>query len=61
MKEIDEETYHQKLQDLATKKYASLNGEQYLIRKKKTMDYLLQKGYEPELISGVLSKLKTNE
>src|SRR5215218_5988718 len=47
---IDEEDYRKTLRTLAEKKYASLKGEQYLLRKKKTMDYLLQKGYEPELV-----------
>ena len=50
MKEIDEEIYVQKLQQLAEKKYESLKGEQYLVRKKKTMDYLMQKGYESNLV-----------
>ena len=55
MKEIDEEAYHKTLQELAEKKYASLKGEQYLVRKKKTMDYLLQKGYEPALVTSVVN------
>lgn len=57
MKEIDDEEYKKVLQELAEKKYASLKGEQYLVRKKKTMDYLLQKGYEPDLITRVVNKL----
>jgi regulatory protein len=55
MKEIDEEAYRKTLQDLAEKKYESLKGEQYLVRKKKTMDYLLQKGFEPELVTSVVN------
>ena len=58
MKEIDEEQYEKKLLQLAEKKYALLKGEQYLIRQKKTMDYLLQKGYEPELISRAIKQVK---
>ena len=57
MKEIPEEDYLKTLQSLAEKKYDSLKGEQYLVRRKKTMDYLLQKGFEPELVSGVLKEL----
>jgi regulatory protein len=53
---IDDEHYKKTLQNLAAKKYASLNGEQYLIRKKKTIDYLLQKGYEPELVYKLVSR-----
>jgi len=55
MKEIDEEAYQKVLHELAEKKYESLKDEQYLVRKKKTMDYLMQKGYEPALVTGVLN------
>lgn len=54
MKEIPEEDYINTLQKLAEERYASLKGEQYLIRKKKTMDYLLHKGFEPELVRRVM-------
>lgn len=57
MKEIDEDDYLKTLARLAEKKYASLKGEQYLVRRKKTMDYLLQKGFEPELVSSALKGL----
>jgi regulatory protein len=57
MKEIDDEDYKKVLQELAEKKYESLKAEQYLIRKKKTMDYLLQKGYEADLVTRVLNEL----
>jgi regulatory protein len=57
MKEIDEEAYLETLNKLAEKKYASLKSEQYLVRKKKTIDYLLQKGFEPELINSAVGKL----
>lgn len=57
MKEINEEEYERKLELLAEKRYASLRGEQYLIRKKKTIDYLLQKGYEPELVTAAVNRL----
>ncbi|HEV7332102.1 MAG TPA: regulatory protein RecX [Flavisolibacter sp.] len=61
MKEIDEDLYQKTLRELAQKKYESLKGEQYLVRKKKTMDYLLQKGYEPELVSGVVNSFGNKE
>ncbi len=61
MKEIDDEAYQKTLQDLAGKKYESLKGEQYLLRKKKTVDYLLQKGYEPELVTTVVNSFGKNE
>ena len=57
MKEIDEDDYLKTLSTLAEKKYASLRGEQYLVRRKKTMDYLLQKGFESELVSSAVKGL----
>jgi regulatory protein len=56
LKEIDEEEYLKTLEKLAEEKYDSLKGEQYLMRKKKTMDYLLQKGFEWELVKSVIEK-----
>ena len=50
LKQIEEEDYMKTLNKLAKVKYTSLKDEQHLVRKKKTMDYLLHKGYEPELI-----------
>jgi regulatory protein len=57
MKEIDEDDYRKTLDELAEKKYALLKGEQYLVRKKKTRDYLMQKGYESDLVSGVMKEI----
>ena len=56
MKQITEEDYTKTLQKLADDKYESLKGEQYLIRKKKTMDYLLHKGFEMELVRRAVEK-----
>lgn len=50
LKQFDDDDYKQKIKQLLDDKYAELKNEQYLVRKKKTMDYLLHKGYEPELI-----------
>jgi regulatory protein len=50
LKQIPEEDYNRVLNKLAADKYALLKGEQHLTRKKKTMDFLLQRGFEPELI-----------
>jgi len=51
LKEIDEVEYQNVLNKLATEKYELLKEEQYMIRKKKTTDYLIQKGYEHEQIN----------
>ncbi|PZR29525.1 MAG: RecX family transcriptional regulator [Citrobacter freundii] len=60
MKEIKEEDYLKLLEKLAEDKYASLKGEQYFVRKKKTQDYLMQRGFEPELITRTLNELTNN-
>lgn len=54
LKQIDEEEYMKLLNKLAKEKYAALKNEQYLIRKKKTMDYLIGRGFEGELVREVL-------
>jgi regulatory protein len=61
MKEIDDEQYQKTLAGLAEKRYESLKGEHYLLRKKKTVDYLLQKGYEPELVSSVVKQFENKQ
>ena len=57
LKLIDEADYLKVLQKLATEKYAVLKDEQFLLRKKKTMDYLLGKGFEMELVRGMVEKV----
>ena len=52
---IDEEDYEKTLTRLAEEKYESLKGDQYLERKKKIIDYLIQKGYEYDLINKAVS------
>jgi regulatory protein len=56
MQQIDETEYLKVLKKLATEKYASLKQEQYLVRKKKTMDYLMQKGFEFDLVNSFIKK-----
>lgn len=58
MKQISEEDYMKLLNKLAKEKYAALKAEQYLIRKKKTMDYLITKGFETNLVVATLEKEK---
>lgn len=52
MKEIKETDYRETLQKLAEKKLESLESKESnnLILKKKLATYLIQKGYEPELV-----------
>lgn len=56
LKQIGEDDYRAVLKKLADEKYSSLKGEQYLIRKKKTIDYLIAKGYEMDLVRSVMEK-----
>lgn len=60
LKSIDQKEYLKTLYLLAEKKYESLKSEQYLIRKKKTIDYLLQKGYEPELVTRIVKEITSD-
>jgi regulatory protein len=57
LKEIDEDDYSALLQKLAEQKYASLKADQYPVRKKKTMDYLLQRGFESNLVEAAVGKI----
>ena len=57
LKQIDEEEYIKVLNKLAKEKYTPLKSEQYLIRKKKTMDYLIAKGFEMDLIRRVVDNV----
>ncbi len=53
--QINEKEYITMLNKLAKERYAFLRHEQYLVRKKKTMDYLMQKGYEVDLIKDAIN------
>lgn len=55
LQEIDEEDYLELLKELATKKYEALKDQDTYIKKQKTARYLMQKGFESELIWSRLS------
>lgn len=57
LKSIDEDMYLKTLHGLVEKKYESLKEEQHLVRKRKLMDYMLQKGFESDLVSNVLKEI----
>jgi regulatory protein len=57
LQQIDEEAYIAVLKELTEKKYESLKEEPWLVRKRKTIDYLLQKGYELDLVTAVLKDI----
>ena len=57
LKEISESDYKKTLQKLAEQKLKTLKGEKNIfVKKKKLQDYLLQKGYEGELVREVISR-----
>jgi regulatory protein len=60
MKEIDETAYLGTLNRLAKKKWNSVKDPEVnlLVKMVKTRNYLLQKGYEPELVASVLKALQ---
>lgn len=60
MKEIEEEDYLKTLQKLAAKKWSSVKGEgvNHYVKLSKTTDYLLQKGYEPDLIKQTITAIQ---
>ncbi|MFT3932284.1 MAG: regulatory protein RecX [Chitinophagaceae bacterium] len=59
MKAIDEADYEKTLQKLAEERWKSLRSEKNLfIKLRKTQDYLLQKGYEQDLVKAILQKLQ---
>ena len=58
LKQIDEEVYLRVLNKLAEEKYVALKDKQFLVRKKKTMNYLAGKGFEMELVREVVEKNK---
>jgi regulatory protein len=57
LKQFGEEEYLSTLKKLAEKKYDSLKDESPLTRKKKTMDYLMYKGFEPANITESINSL----
>lgn len=58
IKEIDENSYQQVFQKLASQKWVSLKGEKNIfIKKRKLSDYLIQKGYEMNLVNEKLHSI----
>lgn len=59
--EIDEEAYQKTLHQLAKKKWVLLKGEQYISREGKTRNFLLQRGFEPQLVQQAIGQLKAGK
>ncbi|WEK36909.1 MAG: regulatory protein RecX [Candidatus Pseudobacter hemicellulosilyticus] len=62
MKEIDEADYLVTLRTLAEKKWATIKGEgvNLFVKMSKTTDYLLQKGFENDLVRQEIARLKAD-
>lgn len=60
MKQLDEKEYEKTLHKLAEQKWKTIKGEgvNLFVKMNKTTDYLLQKGYEHELIKEAIDLLK---
>jgi regulatory protein len=58
LKKIDETEYTDTLQQLASDKWMRLKEEPSLTRTVKTTHYLLQKGFEPELIRKAIAVIR---
>lgn len=59
LQSIDEEAYHKTLEELAEKKWKSIRGSgvNRFVKLSKTRDYLMQRGFEADLIRGVMDEL----
>ena len=55
LEQINKKEYRAILNKLAKETYAALKHEQHLVRKRKTMDYLMQKGYELDLVKEAIN------
>jgi len=60
LKQIDEKEYFLTLQKLAKHKWENFKHEQYINRQTKTMHYLMQKGYEPQLAQQAIKSIREN-
>jgi regulatory protein len=56
LRAIDEDDYLEALKQLAIKKYASISDKQPFIRKQKTVQYLLSKGFEKNMIMDIVKE-----
>ena len=57
MKEIDNEEYQNTIHSLLAKKWNTLKESNQYIKKQKTVRYLLQKGYESDLVWEAIKQL----
>jgi regulatory protein len=58
LEEIDETQYRETLFKLAIQKWKTLKSDQCIVRQAKTQKYLMQKGFEPNLIRVVMAEIR---
>jgi regulatory protein len=63
LKQIDEDDYLKSLNTLARKKWNSIKGEgvNHFVKMSKTTTYLMQKGFESDLIQAAIAVLRKDE
>jgi regulatory protein len=61
LKVIDEAAYRKCLLQLASTKWNSIKSEQWISRMAKTTHFLLQKGYESNLIQEAIAQIRSKE
>lgn len=63
LKQIDEDDYLKSLNTLAKKKWNSIKGEgvNHFVKMSKTTTYLMQKGFESDLIQSAIASLRKEE
>jgi regulatory protein len=60
LKEINEEAYEAMIAELLEKKWRSLKDSNDYVRKQKAVRYVMQKGFEPDLIWAAVDTLNLN-
>ena len=61
LEEIDETEYRSTLNKLAEAKWKLLKKDQYIARQVKTRQYLLQKGFEPALVTAAITAIRKDQ
>jgi regulatory protein len=58
MEEIDELQYQSVMKKLVAERWKKLKNEQHIVRQVKTQQYLMQKGFEPNLVKAAIAELR---
>jgi len=61
LKEIDYEIYIKTLYEIAEKRFAIINGDNIILKRKKLTDYLMRKGFENNLIYEVVREVSSSK